>query len=86
MYAHETSTIDYEYQSKDKVKIWLEMATVDEEHSTICSPSIPDEEILDCVRHGRSIKSHTINAVSICDCLSKNWPSPRFPVFREIPF
>ena len=67
MYAHETSTIDYEYQSKDKVKTWLEMATVDEEHSSIFSPSIPDEEILDCVTHGHSIKSHNINVVSMQD-------------------
>ena len=47
------------------MKTWLEMATVDEESSSVCSPSIPDEEILHCVTYGQSPKRH--NVVSIQD-------------------
>ena len=47
------------------MKTWLEMAPADEESSSVCSPSIPDEEILNCVTHGHSPKSH--NVVSIQD-------------------
>ena len=43
------------------------MATVEEECSSVRSPSIPDEEILDCVTHGHSTKSHNVNVVSVQD-------------------
>ena len=67
----ETSTIDYEYlKSHDKMKKWLDdyldMPTVDEELSSICSPSITDEKMLDYV-HGLSTKEHNANPVSVHD-------------------
>ena len=68
-YGGETSTIDYEYlKSHDKMKKWLDdyldMTTVDEERSSICSPSITDEKMLDCVQ-GYSTKEHNTNPMSV---------------------
>ena len=70
-YGGETSTIDYEYlKSHDKMKKWLDdyldMPTVDEERSTIRSPSITDEKMLDYV-HGHSTKEPNTNPVSVHD-------------------
>ena len=71
-YEGETSTIDYEYlKSHDKMKKWLDdyldMPTVDEERSSICSPSITDEKMLDYVVQGHSTKEHNTNPVSVHD-------------------
>ena len=70
-YGGETSTIDNEYlESHDKVKKWLDgyldMTTVDEEQSSIRSPSTTDEKMLDYV-HGHSTKEHNTNPVSVHD-------------------
>ena len=70
-YGGETSTIDYEYlKSHDKMKKWLDdyldMPTVDEERSSIRSPSITDEKMLDYI-HGHSTKEHNTNPASIHD-------------------
>ena len=78
-YGGETSTIDYEYlKSHDKMKKWLDdyldMPTVDEEHSSICSPSMTDEKMLDYVQ-GHSTKEHNTNPVSVHDTEYSNSPN-----------
>ena len=64
VHGGETSTIEYGYlRNHEKVKRW--MNTLDEEHRSISSLSISNEQMLDYVTHGHSTKEH--NAVYIHD-------------------
>ena len=74
-YGPEASTIDYEYlKNNDKenkrMKNDLDMSTVDEELSSICSPSITNEKMLDYVMHGSSMKQHAMPMHDIGYCYS----------------
>ena len=69
-YRGETSTIDYEYlKSHDKVKQWLEMPALDEECSSIRSPStsVTNEIMLDYVVNGHNTKECNTKTVSTHD-------------------
>ena len=74
-YGPEASTIDYEYlKNNDKVNKWinnyLDISTVDEELSSVCSPSITNEKMLDYVMHGSSMKQHAMPMHDIGYCYS----------------
>ena len=79
-YGPEASTIENEYlKSNDKVNKWinnyLDMSTVDEELSSICSPSIATDKMLEYVMHGSSTKEHAVPMHDIGYCYSTEDPS-----------
>jgi len=81
-YGPEASTIDNEYlKSNDKVNKWinnyLDMSTVDEELSSICSPSIATDKMLEHVMHGcrSSTKELAMPMHDIGYCYSTEDPS-----------